>query len=100
MNKPLFILSTADDPHRAHPHRPTIAVCGVPLKGAIVITEAQALVYLADRRCQGCEPHHRHPHARRREVLPPALVRVRRSAPNGTEQPNSVRNSVLRWAAA
>jgi hypothetical protein len=105
MSKPLFILSADDDPHRAHPHRPTIAVCGIPLKGSIVITEAQALIWLDDRRCLHCFPHHRHPHAYRYSQMgrraERRLASVRQPTPEDAEQPDSsVRNSVLRWAAA
>lgn len=54
----LYIRWPADDPHQASRALPGQAKCGVPLAGSKQITEASALVYLQDRRCPACFPHH------------------------------------------
>ena len=54
----LYIRWPADDPHIASQKLPGQAKCGVVLGGSKKITEAQVLVFLQDRRCSACFPHH------------------------------------------
>lgn len=55
----LYIRTATDDPHRWDPFRRGTAACGESLADAVPITTAQALVFLADRRCIGCFPEYR-----------------------------------------
>lgn len=50
----LYIRMLLDPPHAAG--RPGYFRCGQPSINAVVITEKQALVWLSNRRCQGCFP--------------------------------------------
>lgn len=54
----LYIRTSADNPHRLHDTNRNWFACGQPIVGARAITEAQALVFLENRRCPGCFPAH------------------------------------------
>lgn len=54
----LYIRTPNDPPHARHAKEPGIARCGQPLGLAKEITEAQALVFLNNRRCGRCFPGH------------------------------------------
>lgn len=50
----LYIRNLNDPPHQRNPKAPLVARCGVSLFAAKKISEAQALVYLKNRRCKTC----------------------------------------------
>ena len=56
----LWIRSADDDPHAMDPQTPGLAKCGEILLNAKAITEAQAVIYMDNRRCSGCFPGHQH----------------------------------------
>lgn len=58
----LYIRSIADMPHALGTENSLIpvAVCGVVLSAAEQITEAQALIFLGNRRCSDCFPGRGH----------------------------------------
>lgn len=56
----LYIRSAEDNPHAMDPEVAGLAKCGEVLLRAIEITEAQAIIWLDDRRCSGCYPGYQH----------------------------------------
>lgn len=54
----LYIRTPTDDPHSMSAEFPGFAECGATLIDAKEVTEAQALIWLGNRRCHVCFPGH------------------------------------------
>ncbi len=54
MTADMFVRFPGDDPHRLGDG--TVSVCNLDMSAAKVISEAQVLAFLDNRRCPGCFP--------------------------------------------
>lgn len=74
----LHIRSADDNPHAMDPETPGLSKCGEILLNAREITEAQAIIWLNDRRCSGCFPGYQHKAGRHHQHGGRAEIRAAR----------------------